>query len=52
MNAEYLKNQIENRKFNKNSKMTEQEWAYNAQLLQKIKSIPQENSNEEENMME
>jgi hypothetical protein len=46
-----LKNQIENRKLNKISKMSEQEFFYNSKLLQKIISTPQEeNTNEEVNI--
>jgi hypothetical protein len=42
LNSEYLKHQIELKRANKNSKMTEQEWAFNQQLLQKIKGNPYE----------
>jgi len=48
LNSEYLKHQMELRKTNKNSKMTEQEWALNHQLLQKIKSNPEESKNAQE----
>lgn len=40
LNSEYLKQQIENRRGMKNSKMTEHEWALNSQLLHKIKGSP------------
>lgn len=40
MNSDYLKNQIDGKRFFKNNKMTEQEWALNHKLLQKIKSSP------------
>jgi len=48
LNSEYLKNQIEAKKANKTTKMSEQEWALNQQLLQKIKSSPQD-ANYEDN---
>jgi hypothetical protein len=40
LNSEYLKHQIETKKAMKNTKMTEQEWALNSNLLYKIKESP------------
>lgn len=52
LNSEYLKHQMELRKANKHSKMTEQEWALNHQLLQKIKSNPEEGINAQKKISE
>jgi len=48
LNSEYLKQQIEAKKSLKNNKMSEQEWAYNRQLLHKIKGNKSQSSLAEE----
>ncbi len=40
INSEYLKNQIESRKTMKDTKMTEQEWALNSNIMYRIKGSP------------
>lgn len=48
LNSEYLKHQIESKKTMKNTKMTEQEWALNSQLLYQIKGNHSESNEFEE----